>query len=422
MTPNQSDQSAPSASWSMDSWLAYLQSIHPSSIEMGLERVNQVFQRMQIEFGDSRIITVGGTNGKGTTCAFVEQGVLSKGQKVAVYSSPHLLDYRERVRVNGEMLSEQDHIDAFMQVESARTDISLTYFEFATLAAFSLIARQHCDVILLEVGLGGRLDAVNIVDSHIAVITSIDLDHQDWLGDTRELVALEKAGILRHSRPAVIGDTNPPDSLKEKIQALDCQAYSQGHEFGYKQSLKSWSWQSDSVIFTDLPLPHIPLQNASTSLQVLKLLGYQFEQQQIIDVIQQTSVAGRLQRVSDNPVTILDVAHNPHATRHLATEIAKLPYQQLHLIVGMLSDKDIAGSLEPLQCFKATWYVSSLDVPRGASSKTLKSMLDQGQRVVEFEAVDLAYQEALQKAAPNDLIVVFGSFFTVAGVMQVLQK
>ncbi|MFA3789775.1 bifunctional tetrahydrofolate synthase/dihydrofolate synthase [Aliiglaciecola sp. SL4] len=413
------DQGKPSLSWSVANWLDYLQAIHSKSIDMGLSRTEQVYARLNLDFSNSSVITVAGTNGKGTTCRMIEMGLLMQQQSVAVYSSPHIVDYRERVRLNGQMLSEQEHVNAFMQVEQARGSVTLTYFEFATLAGLVLIANHQPDFVVLEVGLGGRLDAVNIVDPDIAVITSIALDHQDYLGDTRELIATEKAGIMRHKIPVVIGEPDPPTTLITAVETLQAQAYWQGKEFGFAETATHWRWFNSSETLANLRFPFIPTQNASTALKVLHLLGYLPQDQgEIQTVLEKSSLPGRFETVSHDPKVILDVAHNPQATQLLATRIRRLDYNQLYLVVAMLEDKDIAGSLSPLESLNANWYVASLDVPRGAKSKQLKTVLTEPQKVIEFETVSDALYGATKNANNDDLIVVFGSFFTVSEVTQ----
>ncbi|MDO6695303.1 bifunctional tetrahydrofolate synthase/dihydrofolate synthase [Aliiglaciecola sp. 3_MG-2023] len=421
MTDNISseDQHKPSLSWSLSTWLEYLQGIHSKSIDMGLSRSQQIYARLKLDFSNSTVITVAGTNGKGTTCRMIEMGLLIQQQSVAVYSSPHIIDYTERVRINGQMLSEQAHVNAFMQVERARGDVSLTYFEFATLAGLVLIANHQPNFVVLEVGLGGRLDAVNIVDPNIAVITSIALDHQDYLGDTRELIATEKSGIMRDNIPVVIGEPDPPITLFTAVEKRQAQPYWQGKEFGYKDCETNWCWYNGDNQFSDLTLPLIPMQNASTALQVLSVLGHlPSNQDKLKELIDQSTLPGRFEVISHNPKIVLDVAHNPQATELLASRIERLEYQQLHLVVAMLEDKDIAGSLLPLVSMNANWYVASLNVPRGAKSKQLKTVLTDSQKVVEFESVSDALHEAKKNAKHDDLIIVFGSFFTVSEVIQ----
>lgn len=417
---NENDQDKPSLSWSLSRWLDYLLAIHSKSIDMGLARTQQVFERLSIDFSDCTVITVAGTNGKGTTCRFIENSLLGLGYAVGVYSSPHITHYNERVRINDRMLSDEQHVAAFMAIEQARGEIPLTYFEFATLSAMLLISKNKPDYVLMEVGLGGRLDAVNILTPDMAVITSIGLDHQDWLGDTRDLIAIEKAGIMRPHIPVVIGEPDVPESLLREVTRFEAKASWQGKDFGYSQQQQSWRWHSKSAVFDDLPLPNIPMQNVSTGLEVLSRLGCELKQSHVHHAIEQTNLPGRFERILNNPRVVVDVAHNPQATAYLLERINAQRYKTLHLVVAMLADKDIGASLAPLLALDGHWYLASLDVERGADAKNLKSHFNGHQKVVDFNHVSDALASALAQADEQDLVIVFGSFFTVNQAKQAL--
>jgi len=422
MSNNQVPRLAAQACWDLEQWLEHMALIHPQDIELGLGRSAKVYAELALNMTDKTVVTVAGTNGKGTTCAMLEQGILLSGRSVAVYSSPHLIEYRERVRVNGQMLSEQQHCQAFEKVENARGETALTYFEFGTLAALQLMSDSSADMLILEVGLGGRLDTVNIVEPNIAVITSIDLDHQAWLGDNKEDIGREKAGIFRTKIKAVIGELDPPHSLYEAAKLHRVAGSWQGQDFSYTEDQQGFNWHNHHLNYKGLPLPHIPAQNASTALQVIDLLGLKLDKSQLIQLLANTQLPGRGQIIQHKPMVILDVAHNPQAIRHLAAQITKCEYRELYLVTAMLADKDIEQSLSPLLDFSAHWLLASLDVPRGATSTQLNSVLDTGQKVLEFPDVSQAYCQALELAKADDLIVVFGSFFTVAVVLQLIQK
>ncbi|WP_293745771.1 bifunctional tetrahydrofolate synthase/dihydrofolate synthase [uncultured Paraglaciecola sp.] len=414
-----SHQASDKEAWSLDQWLIYLEQIHPSNIELGLQRIAEVFLRMQLDLSQRTVITVAGTNGKGTTCALIEQALLIAKHSVAVFSSPHLLDYRERVRVAGDMLSEKAHCLAFLKVDQARGDTLLTYFEFGTLAALQLMADSDAKYLLLEVGLGGRLDSVNIVDPNIAVITSIDLDHQDWLGDTKELIAVEKAGIFRANIPAVIGEPNPPSTLVTAALDYKVKPVWQGSDFEFQIDEKGFHWKGVVGRYDNLPVPSIPAQNASTALQVIEMLGLQLDHQQMTQVFSQTSLPGRRQVIQTKPTVMLDVAHNPHATKLLAFDLNNTQYKNVIAVVAMLADKDIEATLAPMSSVVSHWFCGSLDVPRGAPSSTLVSaVLSFGQKVLDYDSVEVAYKSALEKAEEDDLVIVFGSFFTVTKILE----
>jgi len=404
--------------WSLPQWLNYLSSIHPQNIAMGLDRVSQVWARLAIDFQNKPIVTVAGTNGKGTTCAMLEQALLLQGRTVGVFSSPHILDYRERVRINGQMVDAKLHCAAFLRIEQVRQSVPLTYFEFGTLQALVLIDSADVDVIVLEVGLGGRLDAVNIIDPTIAVITSIDLDHQEWLGDTREAVAVEKAGIMRRSIPVVIGEPLPPQPLQDICNALAVDAHWQGRTFHYTNDRGQFYWSDRTHRTGPLPMPKIPAQNASTALAVMRLLNLDMSDASLSEILRLTRLPGRRQIIQHHPLVMLDVAHNPQAGRLLAADLATMPSQRIHMVAGMLADKDIQNTLLPMLTLVDNWYVANLDVPRGASAKQLAEVLKDAETVLEFESVVQAYHAALLQAKPDDVVVVMGSFYTVAEVLQ----
>ncbi|GGD67234.1 bifunctional tetrahydrofolate synthase/dihydrofolate synthase [Lacimicrobium alkaliphilum] len=409
--------SAPNQPQDLRGWLTYLESIHPSSIDMGLERIRLVFDRLALDFNQTHIITVAGTNGKGTTCAMIEQGLLLAGKSTAVYSSPHLLDYRERVRINNALLSEQDHCLAFARVEQARGDISLTYFEFGTLAALVLIAQSRPDYVILEVGLGGRLDAVNILDAGIAVITTIGLDHQDYLGTDREQIGAEKAGILRQGCAVVIGEPDPPQSLINAVDTASARAFWQGREFSFQINNSEFVWCSDKRVKLTASIPAIPPANAATALQVLELTGL-IDNIDLPHLLAQISLPGRCQLFASRPDVLLDVAHNPQAVAFLCQQIKLRNWKRLHLVVGMLADKDIQGCLELLTDFNPQWYLADLSGPRAAKAEKLASCLVEQHNVSTYKSVRRAYQQARSNAAEDDMILVFGSFLTLAEVME----
>ena len=418
--PTATDDSA------LEQWLSYLESIHPSAIDMGLTRVEQVAERLKLQFDNTLLITVAGTNGKGTTCRFLEQALLAQGKRVAVYGSPHLVSYRERVRFNGEWADSHAFCQAFQAIEAAREEITLTYFEFGTLAAIKMMQDWQADVVILEVGLGGRLDATNILDANLAVITTIDLDHQDYLGDTREKIATEKAGIMRENGKAVIGELRPPDTLFASVNERNVDAvwaqkdfYSNGSAPLNQQG--QWDWQGKYSILNSLPAPHIPFQNVCTALAALEAIELLPSNAIIQNVIANTRLPGRQQLLRNTPKVVVDVAHNPQATKAMLSWLQGFQANKIHAVVGMLKDKSIAETLAPLSQLNAQWYVASTEGARGCEADVLTSALESAavpaSAISRFNGVAPAYESALKHCENNELVLVFGSFITVAAVM-----
>lgn len=416
----------------LSQWLSHLESIHPSAIDMGLERVKSVANAMGIHLKDALLITVAGTNGKGTTCRLLEQAMLAQGKTVAVFSSPHLVSYCERVRLNGELAEESAFCRAFELIEKARGDITLTYFEFGTLAAMKMMQDWGVDVAVLEVGLGGRLDAANILDPDLAIITTIDLDHQDWLGDTREAIAREKAGIMRKNGKAVIGELLPPSSLRDVVSELDVDARWAQQDFFIVENTapnnslsastsRTWQWKGKHTEFTQLPYPHIPQQNVSTALAALELLNLLPDEAAIKHIIANTRLPGRQQEISHNPLVVVDVAHNPQATKAMREWLKRYPANKIRVVAGMLKDKSIVETLAPLSSLNALWYLASTSGPRGCHADVLAGALLDAQLdksyIKTFSDVTNAYKAARNDYQEGELILVFGSFVTVAEVL-----
>ncbi|ROL66656.1 bifunctional tetrahydrofolate synthase/dihydrofolate synthase [Pseudomonas vranovensis] len=415
-------------------WLAYLEQLHPSAIDMGLERSQQVAARLGLGQPAPRVITVTGTNGKGSTCAFVAALLRAQGLKVGVYSSPHLLRYNERVQINGAEVGDEQLCEAFAAVEAARGDISLTYFEAGTLAAFWLFKQAALDAVVLEVGLGGRLDTVNIVDADLALVTSIGVDHVDYLGDTRELVAFEKAGIFRQGKPALCGDLNPPQPLLDKARALNSPLFLRGRDFDLASTDQYWQWRGvnargEVVELQDLPLLDLPMENAALALQAYLLLDLPWDAGQIAEALRGTRMVGRLDRRAftwqGKPLTILmDVGHNPHAAEYLAQRLATRPLSGKRLAVfGLLADKDLDGVLKPLQHQVQAWAVAPLDTARSRPAAQLQAALTNlGAAVQSYPSVAAALDGQCAQATADDEILLFGSFFCVGEALQWLDR
>lgn len=409
-------QPIPQAASPLATWLSYLEHLHSKTIDLGLARVSEVAARMAVLKPAPFVFTVAGTNGKGTTCRTLESVLMAAGFKVGVYSSPHLVRYTERVRVQGEELSELVHTTSFAEIEAARGEISLSYFEFGTLSALWLFQQAQLDVVILEVGLGGRLDATNIVDADVAVVTSIALDHTDWLGPDRESIGREKAGIFRGGKPAIVGEPDMPQTIAEVASEKGAQLMRRDVDWGYEAGEQSWSFNDENGALTDLPLPQVPMPNAATALAALRASKLKVDEQAIRDGIQKAMLPGRFQIISDTPRVILDVAHNPHAATYLAGRLKTLPKTgRVLAVIGMLHDKDIAGTLENLKAEVDDWYCAPLEGPRGATAEQLLEHLRAGK---VYTSVVQAWYAAMADARPQDTVLVCGSFHTVAHVME----
>ncbi|KVQ16407.1 bifunctional tetrahydrofolate synthase/dihydrofolate synthase [Burkholderia ubonensis] len=422
----------------LNAWLAHLERAHPVGIDMGLTRIGQVKAALQLEFA-CPVITVGGTNGKGSTCAFLEAILVHAGYKVGCHTSPHLLEFSERARVNGQQVSDAELLPHFEAVEAARTSlpepVSLTYFEFTTLAILHLFASRGLDAVILEVGLGGRLDAVNIIDTDCAIVTSIDIDHTEYLGDTREKIAFEKAGIFRAGKPAVCGDTAVPNTLVEHAEAIGADLWLVGRDFRYEAQpgaeRQQWSYLGREKRYPALAYPALrganQLINASAALAALEALRpvLPVSAQDIRLGLANVELPGRFQVLPGKPAIVLDVAHNPHAAAVLAQNLGNMgffPYT--YAVFGAMHDKDIDGVLRHLKGEIDHWCVTDLPLPRAAFAEQLEIALRRAgvkegpaSSVTRFASPAEAFRDALKRASAHDRIVVFGSFHTVAGVM-----
>ncbi|WP_445426359.1 bifunctional tetrahydrofolate synthase/dihydrofolate synthase [Alishewanella sp. HL-SH06] len=406
-------------------WLCYIEQSHPiDKIELGLDRVRQVAARGDLAQLPGTVVLIAGTNGKGTTARTLEHLLLAQGFTVGVYSSPHLLQFNERLRLNGTDVVDADWLAAFQLVEQLRLDVPLSYFEFTTLVAFAILRDQQPDYCLIEVGLGGRLDATNIVDPTISVITTIDLDHQDWLGPDRESIGREKAGVFRSAKVAISGELTPPASLSQVATTLGAVLKQVGTDFHYHVSAEQWHWQGQQQQFADLPIPQVPVQNVATSLAVLEQLGQLPSEPVLKHCLSTLTLPGRMQQLQQNPTILLDVAHNPQSAAYLAMQLQLLQprYRQIIALVGMLKDKDVRQALQPLTSCVTQWHLVSLPGNRGASSTQLQQALasvDQASasNATEHDSVAQAYQTIVSALQPTDLLVIFGSFVTVSAVL-----
>ena len=408
-------------------WLTYLESLHPKTIALGLERVAQVKQRLNLQ-PDFPIITVGGTNGKGSVCAILESMLHAAGYRVGCYTSPHLLDYNERVRIAKKQAGDAELCASFAQIEQVRGDTPLTYFEFGTLAAMQCFIEHKVEVAILEVGLGGRLDAVNVFDNDCAVVTNVDIDHTDYLGDTREQIAFEKAGIFRAGRVAIFADADVPQAVTEHAEKIGAELWRIGREFGFTSHQGQWDYRSTIGTRNSLPYPALrgafQLHNASAALAALDALrvALPVNMEAVRRGLVEVALPGRFQVVPGKPMLILDVAHNPHAARSLAQNLtSQPPCPRTYAVFAMLRDKDMAGVARALKDQIDVWLVAGINAPRGATAAELAQVLHaegvKGQ-ILTFATATEALQHACKEASENDRIAAFGSFYTVAEVMR----
>jgi dihydrofolate synthase/folylpolyglutamate synthase len=405
---------------SLDQWLQFIERQHPKAIALGLDRVEAVFEKLDVDLA-CPVITVGGTNGKGSTCAMLDSIARAAGYRTGLYMSPHLVRYNERVRIGGAQASDGELCEAFAAVEAARGDVPLTYFEFGTLGALWLFARSRIDLAILEVGLGGRLDAVNVIDADCAVLTSIGIDHVDYLGSTRDEIGREKAGIFRPGKPAVVAEPDPPPSLFEIRKDF----LLVGRDFGYADEGAQWAYWGPGGKRAGLAHPalrgKLQLRNASAALCALYSLELPIAMQDVRRGLAEVELAGRFQVLPGRPQVILDVAHNAQAAAALAQNLSASGFAPETIAVcGMLRDKDIASVFRATETRITRWHIASLPGPRGASAEELASHLNG--HVFKHATPAEAFAAARSEAGENDKIVVFGSFLTVGEVMAWLNK
>jgi dihydrofolate synthase / folylpolyglutamate synthase len=430
-----------------EDWLQHLEDLHPkgqAGIELGLDRIRQVKAALgQVQH--CPVVIVGGTNGKGSTCAYLENIIDRAGYKVGCYTSPHLLDYNERIRLNGRPVGDDALCAAFVRVEAARRaagDVALTYFEFGTLAAWEVFAEAGVEAAILEVGLGGRLDAVNAYEPDVAIVTTVALDHTEWLGLDRESIGYEKAGIFRSGKPALCADPHPPQALLDHAAAIGADLRLIGRDFGFErpaaetsENRLQWRWwcrNGEQMLKRALAYPGLrgptQLYNASVALAALEALMEKLPvtMQAIRPGLIETELTGRFQVVPGKPAIVLDVGHNPQAIRVLADNLASMGFfDRTHVVVGMLNDKDIAGALSLLKGKVDYWYAATLGGVRGTPAEALAAIIGEaglGGEVFCYPSPPLAMQAAKERAAESDRIVAFGSFYTVAGALEALRK
>lgn len=409
----------------LSEWLSYLETLHPQEIELGLDRVREVYTRQNLAALAQKVIVVAGTNGKGSTIAMLEAMLLNAGYTVGSYTSPHLRYYNERVRVGGIDVDDGTLCRAFSRVECARGATSLSYFEFGTLAAFDIFSRHKLDVVLLEAGLGGRLDAVNIIDADIAVITTIDIDHQDWLGNDREQIGREKAGIMRKGIVTICGDRALPKSVSDLAQQVGSDLSVLGKDFDLQRDEDEWHWMTQGqIVYRSLPRPALAAEcqydNAAVAIAVLQHLPeFPVDSLEIEEAMENVACRGRFEQVDEDIACIFDVAHNPASARALAETLMRAPVRgQTRLVFGVMADKDIPAIMSALVKRVDHIYLAAPDVARAAEPGMVKAVCLTGGASAEvidsFDSVAAAYRQAYADSSEHDRIVVCGSFYTVA--------
>ncbi len=430
---------APGDTGSLTDWLQYLEKLHPKNIDLGLERVRLVADKLPLESKAIKYV-VAGTNGKGSTCAMLEAILSASGYRVGMYSSPHLIDFNERARLNGEPATDEQLIRAFVSVEQARADVSLTYFEFTTLAILLLFAEQPLDAWVLEVGLGGRLDAVNLVDADCAVLTSVDLDHTEWLGDSREQIGWEKSHVFRAGIPAICADPSPPATVPEYAADIGADLWLFGRDFNYSGDRQQWGFAGRNGRRNALAYPALrganQLLNAAGALAALESTRHLLPvtQQAVRQGLLLAALPGRFQILPGQPIVILDVAHNPHAAAVLEKNLGNMGFHPFtYAVFGMMADKAVEEVIRNLAPKIDRWFCSSLSSARAVSGTDLKARVETVLSTIEvdldpaptadaYENPEAAFEAACQLAKPDDRIIVFGSFLTVAAVLSKVNR
>ncbi|QFQ32902.1 bifunctional tetrahydrofolate synthase/dihydrofolate synthase [Buchnera aphidicola (Aphis fabae)] len=394
-------------------WIEYLEKLKKKN-QINLIEIKKIAKKLNLLNLKSFVFTIGGTNGKGTTCAMLEQLLLDSGYQVGLYTSPHLLNFIERVKINGSYLTEIQYVSAFFNIYSAKSDYYLSYFEFITLSALFLFKQYSLDVIILEVGLGGRLDATNIIDSNISLITNIGIDHTSVLGSNRFSIAREKAGIFRKNKIAVIGEKLLPDSVYQAAYKSKTILKIVNKDWYWKEYNHTWDLIHSNIELYDLPMPQIPLSNAAIALSALFYSNLKVNKEKLINSISTVQLQGRFQTISCSPYIIVDVAHNYDASLYLSKKIDQIDIQgNIYAIFGVLKDKDILSIISPLKDKVYYWYVSTLPIDRTATIKQLENSLPI-QNTIFFNSIYNAWNNLKKILTKKDIVLVFGSFITVS--------
>lgn len=406
---------------SVEAWQEYISALHPEKIDLGLTRVKSVADRLHILSFQCPVIIVAGTNGKGSTVAALEAIYRAAGYRTGSFSSPYLFRLNEEIRIQGEEATDTMICEAFSRVEAARQNVTLTVFEFITLAALWLFQKAAVEVCLLEVGLGGRLDAVNIIDADLAIVTSIAIDHAERLGHTRELIGREKAGIFREKRPVVCGDQDPPTTLLDYANSLSAPVFCRGRDFDFVKEEKHFQFRYGNETLKDLPIPQLALENIATVLMAVKLMHERLHvaHEAILRALQSVSLPGRIQRLPGTITRIVDVSHNPAAAEFLAQAMARFAFTGMkRAVFSMLADKDITDTIAVMKPWIDEWYIAALAADRAAALEDLQKAftVNQVEKVESFASIEEAYAAAMSASTAEDVVIIFGSFYTVAAV------
>ena len=413
---------------SIEHWLSYIETINPEEIELGLDRIRPIYEKLINCPLAEKVILVGGTNGKGSTVEYLSELLRDKNKRVGTYTSPHLFSFNERIRINGKECSDSSILNSFMTVERARESIPLTYFEFSTLAAIQIFSESELDVVILEVGLGGRLDAVNVVEPDISILTNVELDHQDWLGNNREVIGKEKADIFREGKPAVLAQKNLPKSVFQEAIRKEAVLYTLNTDFGYEidELADNWSYffskDDKNLTISKINLTNLSVESASAALTTFILLGEEFNED-LKKVIEKTNLKGRCELIKNK--FLLDVSHNPAAVQNLKHFIRRnfKTRNRIVAVFGVMSDKDVLGMVEPIKKIVSRWYVTSPEIGRAMKTSKLTSLLREStdREIIEVDRVKDAVRRAFKDSSEETLILVLGSFYTVSEAVPVIE-
>ncbi len=413
---------------SLEHWLSYIETLNPEEIELGLDRIRPVYEKLINSPLAEKVILVGGTNGKGSTVEYLSELLRDKNKRVGTYTSPHLFSFNERIRINGKECSDSSILNSFMTVERARESIPLTYFEFSTLAAIQIFSESELDVVILEVGLGGRLDAVNVVEPDISILTNVELDHQDWLGNNREVIGKEKADIFREGKPAVLAQKNLPKSVFQEAIRKEAVLYTLNTDFGYEidEIADNWSYffskDDKNLTISKINLTNLSVESASAALTTFILLGEEFNED-LKKVIEKTNLKGRCELIKNK--FLLDVSHNPAAVQNLKHFIRRnfKTRNRIVAVFGVMSDKDVLGMVEPIKKIVSRWYVTSPEIGRAMKTSKLTSLLREStdSEIIEVDRVKDAVHRAFKDSSEETLILILGSFYTVSEAVPVIE-